>query len=315
MDTYDCFIFYNELDLLEIRLNELSNVVDYHVLVEGTKTFQGSNKKLFYDENKSRFSDYEDKIIHVVVDDYPERVQDNPWEREFYTRNAILDGLESADDDDQVLIADVDEIPKRRTLAKIDPDDESLFLFALRPFYYYLNMCVTSDHRWIGPVLMRNKHLIKPQSSGILRNTRNKLPNCFIGYTPQNTRRNFPKTLEGGQYLSSSQMRYIMEFYQSLINLHRVKVLPDSGWHFTYQGGIESIIDKIETYSHAEYNEDQYKNRDQLQKQIEDGELVAASQDKFSTDVTMEYIGIEDHPVDYIREHRNRFEQSFYQGT
>ena len=42
----DCFIFYNELDLLEYRLNILNDVVDYFVIVESTHTFVGKEKVL-----------------------------------------------------------------------------------------------------------------------------------------------------------------------------------------------------------------------------------------------------------------------------
>ena len=55
MKIYDCFTFYNELDLLEIRLNILLPSVAYFVLVESTKTYSGVRKKLFFNENKERF--------------------------------------------------------------------------------------------------------------------------------------------------------------------------------------------------------------------------------------------------------------------
>jgi len=67
---YDCFSFFNELDLLEIRLHELDPVVDKFVLVEASKTFQGKDKPLFYDENKERYKEFSEKIIHVVVDKF-----------------------------------------------------------------------------------------------------------------------------------------------------------------------------------------------------------------------------------------------------
>ena len=47
--VYDCFTFNNEYDVLKIRLNELSSVVDRFVVVEGTRTFSGINKKLTFD--------------------------------------------------------------------------------------------------------------------------------------------------------------------------------------------------------------------------------------------------------------------------
>ena len=116
---YDCFTFFNELDLLEIRLNILNDVVDKFVLVEATKTFSGKDKPLYYEQNKKRFAKFQDKIIHVIVDDFPkpdDKTQDVAFMMESYQRNAILWGLKSAKDNDVVIIADLDEIPNPETV-------------------------------------------------------------------------------------------------------------------------------------------------------------------------------------------------------
>jgi beta-1,4-mannosyl-glycoprotein beta-1,4-N-acetylglucosaminyltransferase len=90
MQIIDCFTFFNELKMLELRLTELNDVVDYFVLVESTKTFSNNDKQLFYKENKHLFEKFNDKIIHIIVDEFPEG--DN-WSREVYQRNAIQRGL------------------------------------------------------------------------------------------------------------------------------------------------------------------------------------------------------------------------------
>ena len=66
----DCFIFYNELDMLEYRLNVLNDVVDLFILVEATHTFVGNSKQLYYQENKERYQKFHNKIIHIIVDRY-----------------------------------------------------------------------------------------------------------------------------------------------------------------------------------------------------------------------------------------------------
>ena len=71
MKIYDCFTFYNELDLLEMRLEILSDSVDFFVLVEANKTHSGREKELFFQDNKERFAKFSEKIIHVVVEDMP----------------------------------------------------------------------------------------------------------------------------------------------------------------------------------------------------------------------------------------------------
>ena len=69
----DCFTFYNELDMLTYRLNILNDIVDYFVLVEATHTHVGKEKPLFYKENKHLFEKFNHKIIHIVVDDFPNK--------------------------------------------------------------------------------------------------------------------------------------------------------------------------------------------------------------------------------------------------
>lgn len=108
MKIYDCFQFFNELDLLEIRLNVLNDHVDYFVLTESTVTFSGLNKPLYYQENKDRFEKFNDKIIHVVVEDTPDG---NPFERDVFQKNAIIRGLQDCEDDNIILTSDLDEIP------------------------------------------------------------------------------------------------------------------------------------------------------------------------------------------------------------
>jgi beta-1,4-mannosyl-glycoprotein beta-1,4-N-acetylglucosaminyltransferase len=66
MKTFDCFLFFNELDLLEIRFNILNDIVDYFVIVEASQTFQGEQKEFIFEKNKKRFAKYEHKIVHFT---------------------------------------------------------------------------------------------------------------------------------------------------------------------------------------------------------------------------------------------------------
>ena len=138
---YDCFTFFNELEILEIKLNELYDHVDHFVLVESTETFRGNPKPLFFAENKQRFSKFLDKIIHVVVTEHLET--HNPWEREFYQRNQILRGLTSCQDEDIVIIEDLDEIISASKLPEfIDLllTNRLRYVTCNHPMYtYYLN--------------------------------------------------------------------------------------------------------------------------------------------------------------------------------
>src|SRR5262249_13456041 len=121
MRVVDTFTFFNELDILELRLRELSDVVDQFVLVEATTTHSGQDKPLFFEDNKERFSAWESQIVHHVVDDLPRT--SNRWLPENVQRKRIGDALASLrhplGDDDLVLISDVDEIPRRSTIGRL----------------------------------------------------------------------------------------------------------------------------------------------------------------------------------------------------
>ena len=110
--VWDCFPFFNELDLLECRLTELDDAVYRFVLVEATVTHQGQPKPLFYAENKDRFAAWADRIVHVVADlaDAAGGADEN-WARENAQREAITRGLRGMRGEDVFLLSDVDEIP------------------------------------------------------------------------------------------------------------------------------------------------------------------------------------------------------------
>ena len=111
---YDCFPFFNELDILEIRLDEMYEHVDHFVLVEAIETFRGDPKPLHYENNKERFEKYADKIIHVVN---PHRHQvDNHWSRERFQRNYIREALKTCARDDIIFLSDVDEIIRKEQI-------------------------------------------------------------------------------------------------------------------------------------------------------------------------------------------------------
>ncbi|CAO3377397.1 tetratricopeptide repeat protein [Azospirillum argentinense] len=145
---YDCFQFYNELDLLEVRLAELDAVVDRFVLVEAAFTHAGDPKPLHYAENRARFAAYADKIIHVVVDDDPGGFA---WQREAHQRDAIVRGLDGCDPTDMIVISDADEILRPWVMERLrrEPDDgHSLFAPHLDIFLYFLDL--KSPDPWVS---------------------------------------------------------------------------------------------------------------------------------------------------------------------
>jgi|LakMenE01Jun11ns_1017448.scaffolds.fasta_scaffold9956812_4 beta-1,4-mannosyl-glycoprotein beta-1,4-N-acetylglucosaminyltransferase len=149
----DCFTFFNELDLLEIRLEELNNSVDYFVLVEANKTQSLNDKIYYFEENKEKYNKFLHKIIHVKIDDCPNNTQ-NLWTMENFQRNCITRGLQGLNlkNEDIILISDLDEIPN----SKIIYDLKSVNL--LEPFSidmmfsaYFVNL-VAKCRTWVGTV-------------------------------------------------------------------------------------------------------------------------------------------------------------------
>ena len=129
MKIVDCFIFYNELDMLAYRLNVLSHIVDRFVLVESRHTHTGKEKECTYDLNKNTplLAQFREKIVHIIVDDFPfkypniDYTKDEQWANEQFQRNCIERGLSQLQlaKDDVFTITDLDEIPDPNTLAKV----------------------------------------------------------------------------------------------------------------------------------------------------------------------------------------------------
>ena len=140
MKLIDTFPFFNELDLLDVRLHELESIVDRHVLVESTRTFSGEPKPLYFAENKERFRRFLHKITHVVVDDSP--CTGNAWDNERHQRDAVVRGLVECAPDDLVLICDVDEIPRKSVIENFTGDEAAT---RMSLYYYYINCLMEVD--------------------------------------------------------------------------------------------------------------------------------------------------------------------------
>jgi len=160
----DCFTFYNELDLLNYRLNILDDVVDYFVLVEANQTHSGKPKKLFFDENKERFAKFKDKIIYVVVDlpltnEQIVSEKADQWVNERFQRNAIPKGLSklSLNDKDLIIICDLDEIPDPQTLKKIKNSEINIDVGRFEQDFYYYNLNSKRNEKWYHSKILTYK--------------------------------------------------------------------------------------------------------------------------------------------------------------
>ncbi|AFS48010.1 Glycosyltransferase family 17 [alpha proteobacterium HIMB5] len=155
---YDCFSYWDEDLLLDLRLNILNDYVDYFVIVEGNKTWQNNPKKLRFDINK--FSKFKDKIIYIPVEDMPDG--DNPYLRENFQRNCITRGLDKSKNEDIILISDLDEIPNPKKIS-IFKKKMKYAVFKQNHFYYKFNFISKTNPFWFGSRICQKKYLKSPQ--------------------------------------------------------------------------------------------------------------------------------------------------------
>lgn len=150
--VYDLTQIFNELDLLEIRLNVLNDHVDFFVLGESTQTFSGKSKPLYYQENKERFAKWNHKIIHVVI---PEMETDDIFERTAFQKDYLRIALKDCDLEDVIFYGDVDEMYCPLFLT---PIEDKIYKLKQSNYCYYLNL--RSSEEWQGTNVCKYKNLI-----------------------------------------------------------------------------------------------------------------------------------------------------------
>ncbi|MBE7703281.1 MAG: hypothetical protein E7Z89_04435 [Cyanobacteria bacterium SIG28] len=227
---YDCFTYFNEELLLELRLNYLDEIVDKFVIIEANKTFSGKPKGQNFDINK--FKKFKDKIIYVFLEELPET--QNPWVIESYQRNYIQEVLkrENAKDDDIVIVSDVDEIPSVRAIRCYKTCPMGINFFILKQYEYYLNLLNISQPEWIKVKIFQYKDFYKPIKLRHIDFYDMCMP---YEYNKTNT---------------ATRIR-ITNFTLGICM---------GGWHFSWLGGAESIKNKLESFSHQEFNKEPFNN-------------------------------------------------------
>lgn len=169
----DTFMFYNELAVLELRLNVLDEYVDRFVLVESEVNHAGGPKSLFFQENKDRFAKWAHKIEHIIMTTEEAPTDKDPWSREKYQRNCILRGLDDVPSEALVMVSDVDEIPdfSKIPFERLPHVVNSVHMWM---FEYSLDTLFTGEP-WFGTV-MTNAELFKRMGPNYFRDHRWKFP-------------------------------------------------------------------------------------------------------------------------------------------
>ena len=209
MKLIDCFMYFDEDLILDIRLNTLDDKVDKFVVVEATKNHAGKDKKLnFKIEN---FSKFKDKIIYIVVDDMPVKVKSpkTGWHenhvRDQFQRNAIERGYKDFSDDDIIMISDIDEIPNPKKIGEFNIENK-FACFLQKNFQSKINLLNMSDGEWAGTKICQKKYLKSPQW---LRDIKIK-------------KKPFWKIFD-----------------------KKIQLISNGGWHFSFLKSPESIKNKI----------------------------------------------------------------------
>ncbi len=252
MAIWDCFTFFNELDILELRLAELDPVVDRFVITEATRTFSNDPKPLTFQDNKQRFARFLPKIVHVAIDDLP--AGGDAWDREAFQRNAVARGLAGAASDDIVMLSDVDEIPFPEHVAKLTPEAVAGHIWFIECDYYTYKLNLAIENKWIGLCAVRalqKKHLPALQDLRAFRARQSRrLP------MPVNQAINVAKNVfRVGRPLT-----------------HRL--IEHGGWHFTFMNTPEKIQYKIASYAHQERNTPAFNNLQNIQRMIAEGRSI-----------------------------------------
>ena len=280
MKVFDSFIFFNELDLLELRLNILNDVVDYFVLTESPFTVSGNEKPLYYQENKDRFGKFNDKIIHNITETIPNDYSDYLVKKQFHTDYSSTDdsgnryidlpirfqravynrecsayGLVKgeASNEDLILTSDADEIINPYVLEDLswfDPTNN--YVCYQRAFYFKLNYLYQEN--WKGTRLCTFEHL---------KNT------------------------------TVDRLR---------TDWHKAHMIEDGGWHWSFFGDADNYRLKIASYEHTENNIPQIT--DNIEEKIEKG------LDPLGRSNTLISVHIDDTFPEYIINNQNKYASS-----
>ena len=260
--VYDCFSFFNELDLLSIRLEMLDDYVDTFILVESTKTHSNKEKPCYFRYNKHLFKKYLHKISHFIVCDFCERGKG--WPNEIHQRNSCANGLKNCDPNDIVIISDLDEIPNPEIIKFYkDHNLYGIYTLNLDVYYYYLNLkCVSED-----------KKPVKWDKTKICR---------------------YSDIKSGLSRLRNTSHRYLN--------------FGEPGFHFSFTGGMNNIIHKLESFAHTELDKDCYKNEENIKKALLD------KTDLFDRNYEMQITDISNYPKTIV-DNIEKYKHLFYPGS
>ena len=219
MKIFDCFMYFDEDLILDIRLNTLKDHVDKFIIVEAKRTHSGKEKKINFKINN--FPQFKNKIKYYLID-LPLEVKSKKkgWHsshiRDQYQRNALEKGYETCDNDDLIMISDIDEIPNPNKLKEFDYLKNNYGCFIQKNFHLKLNLLNKTKKDWAGTKICIKKYLKSPQWLRDLKTKKRPFWKIYKPKTPQ--------------------------------------LIHDGGWHFNDIKNNEGLRSKIMSSAHQEEN-------------------------------------------------------------
>ena len=271
----DCIPFFNELDILKLRLHILDPLVDRFVIEEATHTFSGLPKDLCFEKNREMFEEFLPKITYLVVDNSPGEI--SAHERDKFQKNALAKALTDASDEDVLILSDVDEIPNpvvlHELVKRFDPD--KIYHLAQRNFYCYLNMEEVSG----------NLLSITGEFPGVARR-------MWLG-TKGFAKKNIP---ESG----------IIDLREISPEDPRSVRVADGGWHFGYMGSCHEtdvsrrVGTKVVAAAHQEYN------TEDVLAEVKDRLILG--EDIFGRNAVFQWAVVDESYPQYLLEHKSEYD-------
>ena len=228
MKIYDCFMYFDEDIVLDVRLNFLNKFVDQFVIIESVYNHRGEKRVPLFKIDK--FKKYKDKIKYILINDIPPGIEIinkgdkdiyrksifNASKRENLQRNQILKGLTEANEEDWIIISDLDEIPNLSKINLKNTKDKLIF-FNQHMMYYKFNLKL-NDYIWVGSKACKMKNLQSPQW---IRDIKNK----NYGW-------------------------WRIDIFFSNKKYNNILFVEDGGWHFSYLKNPKGIEKKLKSYLH-----------------------------------------------------------------
>ena len=288
MKFIDCFMYYDEDMILDLRLNMLNKFVSYFVICEANFNHNGSKREFRFDIKK--FSKFKDKIIYLPLNFQPNNIKkinemdnqliknskilDNALLRDNFQRNYLQNKIKDFQEDDLIIISDVDEIPNLEKFTY----KSKITIFEQKMFYYKLNL-LHENFKWYGSKITKKKHLLSPQW---LRNIKSK---------------KYPF--------------WRIDIFLSKTKYNNINFIKDGGWHFTNIKSPKDIHFKFSNFAHhLEYEESNLKIED-LEKMIKERKIsynhsLDKKGNKWNSSISLKKVGDEFLP-DYLNKNKSKY--------